>query len=67
MKALGEYAFGIYLFHQVWVLVFRWLGLSPLGFMPALSVPLFAVAVFLLSIPFAWLLYLIPGAGKWLL
>ena len=67
VKALGEYAFGIYLFHQVWVLVFRWLGLSPLGFMPALSVPLFAVAVFLLSIPFAWLLYLIPGAGKWLL
>ena len=67
VKALGEYAFGIYLFHQVWVLVFRWLGLSPLEFMPALSVPLFAVVVFLLSIPFAWLLYLIPGAGKWLL
>ena len=27
--ALGECVFGVYLFHQIWVLVFRWFGVSP--------------------------------------
>lgn len=63
---LGCYAFGIYLFHQIWVLVFRWFGISILAFAPVVCVPFFALVFFLLSLPFAWLLYLIPGAGKWL-
>ena len=28
--ALGECVFGVYLFHQIWALVFRWFGVSPL-------------------------------------
>lgn len=60
---IGSYAFGVYLVHQLWVLVFRRFGLSLLSFPPALSVPLFALLFFLLSLPFAWLIYLIPGAG----
>ena len=63
---LGSYAFGIYLFHQIWVLVFRWLGVSLLAFSPVVSVPFFAIVCFLLSVPFAWLLYLIPGVGNYL-
>jgi len=63
---LGCYAFGIYLFHQIWVLIFRWFDISILAFSPVISVPFFAVIFCLLSAPFAWLLYLIPGAGKWL-
>ena len=66
MAQLGSYAFGVYLFHQIWVLVFRWLGVSLLSFSPVVSVPFFAVVFFLLSVPFAWLLYLIPGVGSYL-
>ncbi len=64
MNDIGAYAFGIYLVHQLWVLVFRRLGVSLLAFPPALSVPLFALIFFLLSLTFAWLIYLIPGAGS---
>lgn len=60
---IGAYAFGCYLFHQLWVLVFRRLGIGLLSFTPVLSVPLFALIFFLLSLPFAWLVFLIPGIG----
>ena len=63
MNDIGAYAFGIYLVHQLWVLVFRWFGISLLSPSPVLCVPLFALVFFLLSLPFAWLIYLIPGAG----
>lgn len=63
---LGSYVFGAYLFHQIWALVFRWFGVSILAFAPVISIPFFAIVLFLLSVPFAWLIYLIPGAGKWL-
>ena len=41
-------------------------GISLLAFSPVVSVPFFAAVFFLLSVPFAWLLYLIPGAGNYL-
>ena len=63
---LGSYAFGIYLFHQIWVLIFNWLDISLLAFSPVVSVPFFAALFFLLSIPFAWLLYRIPAIGTYL-
>ena len=64
--ALGECVFGVYLFHQLWVLVFRWFGVSQLALGAAASVPVFALIYFLLSLPFAWLFSRIPGAGRWL-
>ena len=61
---VGAYAFGIYLFHQLWVLVFDWFGISMLSLPVVLSVPLFALVFFLLSLPFAWLVNLIPVVGE---
>ena len=63
VSQIGDCALGVYLIHQLWALIFQRLGLSLLAFSPALSVPLFALAFFLLSLPFAWLISLIPGAG----
>ncbi len=63
---LGAYSFGIYLFHQLWVLAFRWFGITVLSLPAAVAVPFFAVVFFLLSAPFAWLFSLIPGAGRYL-
>ncbi len=66
VRSLGGYVFGVYLIHRIWVLLFRWLGFGLLDFNPLLSIPLLALLVFVLSIPFAWLLGRIPGAGRWL-
>lgn len=63
VNALGSCAFGIYLIHQLWVLVFQRLDLSMWGGAPVVAVPLFSVVLFVLSAPFAWLIGLIPGAG----
>ena len=64
VNEIGAYAFGIYLFHQLWALALRWFGVTALSFSPVLSVPLFALLFFLLSLPFAWLICLIPGIGR---
>ena len=64
--SLGQYAFGAYLIHRLWALIFQWFGASVLAFPPVLSVPFFALLYFILSLPFAVLLGLIPGAGRWL-
>ena len=66
MYALGSYAFGIYLFHQLWLLIFSHFGFGVLSFSPVLSVPVLALVVYLLSIPFAWLTNRIPGIGGYL-
>ena len=39
---------------------------SDLGSSPVASVPFFALVVFLLSTPFAWLVHHIPGVGSYL-
>lgn len=63
VSQIGSCAFGAYLIHQLWALIFQHFGLSPLAFSPVLSVPLFALIFFLLSLPLAWLIFLIPGVG----
>lgn len=63
VSGLGTCAFGVYLIHPLWMIVFDRLGVSPLSFSPALSVPLFALVFFLLSLPLAWIISLIPRVG----
>lgn len=63
VNRIGTYAFGAYLIHQLWYLIFRWCGVGLLSFPPVCSVPVFALVFFLLSLPFAWLISLIPGIG----
>ena len=63
VSRLGKYSFGIYLVHQLWVMVFRWLGIS-FGFSPVIGIPFFALVLFLLSLPVAWLIHLIPAVGE---
>lgn len=63
---LGTYVFGVYQVHQLWVLVFRWFGISMLTLPTALAVPLFTAVYVLLSVPIAWLLSCIPVVGSWL-
>ena len=67
VNRMGGYAFGIYLFHRIWVLIFNWLDISVLAFSPVVSIPFFAVVFFALSLPVVWLIQLIPGAGRYLM
>lgn len=60
---LGEFVVGVYLFHQIWVLVFQRLGVG-LNWLPdVVYVPLGALILFVLSIPPAWLLSKLPVVG----
>ena len=63
LSGAGAYAFGIYLIYPLWALVFQWFGVSLLAPSPVVAVPLFALVFFLLSLPLAWLVSLIPGVG----
>lgn len=61
--SLGNCAMGIYFFHQIWAMVFTRYGLT-FDFMPAaIAVPLMAAILFLLSVPFAFVLNKIPKLG----
>lgn len=59
-------AFGIYLVHDLFIILLRDLGLTTLSFAPVASVPVLTAAVFLLSFALAWLIHHIPFLGKWL-
>lgn len=60
---LGEFVVGVYLFHQIWVLILQRLGIG-LDWLPAVvRVPLGALIVFLLSVPPVWLLSRLPVVG----
>ena len=61
VSRLGECALGVYLVHQLWVLIFQRLGLGWPAMPAAAAVPLCAIVLFVLSIPLAWLLSLVPG------
>jgi len=61
---LGSCAMGIYLAHQLWVLLFDWLGVSALPIPAVLGVVVFTLIYMLASIPVAWLAGKIPGLGR---
>lgn len=66
MSEVARVSFGIYLVHDLFIMLLRYLDISTLSFAPALSVPLLGAVVFLLSFAAAWLLSKIPFLGPYL-
>lgn len=63
---LSSITFGIYLCHDLFIMLLRHFGVSTLSFAPALSVPLLSLGVFLCAAALAWLISKIPLAGRYL-
>lgn len=66
MSGVAKISFGIYLVHDLFIMLFRGVNITTLTFAPALSVPVLTAAVFLLSFAAAWLLSKIPLLGRYL-
>lgn len=66
MSGVAKISFGIYLVHDLFIMLLRALDITTLSFAPALSVPVLAGVVFLLSFATAWLLSKIPFIGPYL-
>lgn len=66
MSGVAKVSFGVYLVHDLFIMLLRYLDISTLSFAPALSVPLLGAVVFLLSLAVAWLLSKIPFVGPYL-
>lgn len=66
MVGVARIAFGIYLIHELFLMLLSKLGLFSLPVAPALAVPFFTAIVFLLSFAAAWLLSKIPFIGPYL-
>lgn len=63
---VARISFGIYLVHDLFILLLRSIGLTTLSFTPVASVPVLTAVVFLLSFALAWLIHHIPLVGRWL-
>lgn len=60
----ATYSFGIYLVHPAVLLVFQWLGFSPILFNPIISVPIITVCTTAVSYVIVAILRKIPKIGK---
>lgn len=61
---LGSFAFEVYLIHQIWPLLFRWLSIPALNWPPLILIPAAAVLYFVMSLPFGWLLSRLPAVCR---
>lgn len=66
LSGVARVAFGIYLVHEFFFMLLRFLHISVFSLPPVASVPLLTAAVFLLSFAVAWLISKLPFLG-WLL
>ncbi len=66
LSHVARIVFGIYLVHDFFLMLLRWLHITTLSFAPVASVPLLTAVVFLLSFAVAWLISKIPFVGRWL-
>lgn len=66
LAGLSSISFGIYLCHDLFIMLLRRFGLSTLSFPPAVSVPVLSLGVFLCAALTAWVLSKIPLAGRYL-
>lgn len=66
MSGVAKLSFGIYLVHDLFIMLLRAIGITTLSFSPVLAVPLLSGAVFLLSFAAAWLISKLPFVGPYL-
>ncbi len=66
LGGVARISFGIFLVHDVFILLLRHFGVTALSFNPILSVPVLSAAVFLCSFAVSWLLSKIPLLGRYL-
>lgn len=66
LGGIAKISFGIYLVHELFLLLLRHFEISTLSFLPALSVPLLSAGIFLCSCVVAWVLSKIPVLGRYL-
>ncbi len=59
-RTLSPLTLGVYLMHPVILDVLQYLGLGPLSFPPAISIPVIAIVTFGLSLAGSWIVYQIP-------
>lgn len=65
---LADISFAVYLVHPVFLnLAYKFLHITPLSFLPGVSLPLFFLGTLLLSAAAAWLLKKMPPLGKYVL
>ena len=57
-------SFGIYLIHDLFLMLLDYFGITTLSFFPALSVPVLAVLVFACAWAAAWVLSKLPLLGR---
>lgn len=62
----AKITFGIYLVHDFFIMLLRYLDISTLSFTPILSIPALSAAVFLCSFAVSWLISKIPLLGRYL-
>ncbi len=66
LSGVARITFGIYLVHDLFIMILRSLGVTTLSFAPVASVPVLTAVVFLCSFAVAWLISRIPFVGRWL-
>ena len=66
LSGVARISFGIYLVHDLFIMLLRFWGITTLTFSPVASVPILTAVVFLCSFAVAWLISKIPFVGRWL-
>ena len=66
LGGVARISFGIYLVHDLFIMILRSLGITTLSFAPVASVPVLSAVVFLCAFALAWLISHIPFVGWWL-
>lgn len=66
ISGLSSITFGIYLCHDLFIMLLRHFGISTLSFPPMISVPLLSLGIFLCASLLAWPLSKLPVLGRYL-
>ena len=66
LSKAAQVSVGIYLVHDLFLMLLRRVGIDALSFAPALAVPVLAAGIFLCSFAVAWVLSKIPLVGRYL-